>query len=133
MISNQTQLVLSGTSTGSSRNRKKGAAFNRDQCNLLKVDENTKKENLLKRFNAIVEKRVVHHDQQAQTAAGTLVKTKFSSEKNYLWNKCRYSEETKECFYVQSFLDSGKVSVGERVFIEKIDQVKRARRVNSEV
>ena len=52
-----------------------------------------------------------------------LINSRFDSSGNYLWDKCRYFQDSDEAFYVQLFVDSGKFKVGNQVFIEKHTQV----------
>ena len=52
----------------------------------------------------------------------SFIKTKFKSENKYLWDLCRYFDQSEEHFYVRVFLDSGKFLVGHQLFIDKPNQ-----------
>ena len=49
----------------------------------------------------------------------TLLKSKFSSENNYLWDKCKYFSQPNESFYVKMFLKSANFNVGGLLFINR--------------
>ena len=58
-----------------------------------------------------------------------LAKTKYSTESNYLWNKCKYFDEDVQAFYID-LLKSGKYIVGNRVFIDPPPEVKNEKCVS---
>ncbi|CAF0958041.1 unnamed protein product [Brachionus calyciflorus] len=101
---------------------KKGASI---ESVLLLTDDETRSTNLSSKFASLLEKQI-KYDFIENQKENYFVKTKFKSEKNYLWNKCKYFKETEENFYVQIFLDTGRFTVGHQVFIDKTDQEKFA-------
>lgn len=91
---------------------------------LLLTDEETRHSIVSKRFASILERQINYSQEfELSSERNTFVKSKFTSEKNYLWNKCKYFQETEESFYVKIFLETGRFKIGHQVFIEKTDQV----------
>jgi len=77
------------------------------------------------RFAQILAKNKISYDNDRTTTGRQqpLVPTRFKSEGNYLWDRCKYYAESSECFYVRVFLECGKLSVGQQVFAQKLDEV----------
>jgi hypothetical protein len=94
---------------------------------LAKTNPETRLENLTTRFSFILQNQINYNvdtkEAENSRATKSLVKTKFSSDNGYLWNKCKYFLEAEENFYVKLFLDSGKFLVGHQLFIDKTDEV----------
>ncbi len=86
--------------------------------------QNTRLANLLennkKRY---IEAKQIYNSQESKSNCNCFVKTRFSSSKNYLWERCNYFSQSEEYFYVKIFLDTGKFLVGHQVFVEKLNQV----------
>lgn len=98
----------------------RGNTKSNEPSKLLEIDEKTKSEILSKRFKAIITQKIIYPSSpSSSTTTSTLTITKFPSTDNYLWDKCKYFGETKEHFYVRSFVDSGQFYVTNRVFIDK--------------
>lgn len=85
------------------------------------TDDETRATNLSAKFAQLLEKQIKYEAQDE--IINYFVKTKFKSDKNYLWNKCKYFKESEENFYVQIFLDTGRFTIGHQVFIDKTDKV----------
>ena len=66
--------------------------------------------------------QIRYGERTVSSTSTPLVKTKFKSTNNYLWDRCRYLSESDDSFYVKVFLDSGKFTVGHQVFIQKMDE-----------
>ena len=49
----------------------------------------------------------------------SLVKSKFSNETNYLWDKCKYFSQPNESFYVNMFIKNANFNVGGLLFLNK--------------
>ncbi len=75
------------------------------------------------RFSLIVSKNLINYDKQNLGKHQPLVATRFSSEGNYLWDRCKYFTESNDSFYVRVFLECGKFCVGKQVFAQKLDEV----------
>lgn len=90
---------------------------------LLLTDDETRTGIISKRFALILEKQIDYSFTDSKDT-GKFVKTRFSSKKNYLWDKCKYFKETEDFFYVNVFLKTGKVKVGHQLFIDKTDEEK---------
>ena len=100
----------------------------RQESLLTTTNPDTRLENLTTRFSGILQNQInynvdLEEVERNDKVKNSLVKTKFNSDNNYLWNKCKYFLESEENFYVKLFLDSGKFLVGHQVFIDKTDEV----------
>jgi hypothetical protein len=84
----------------------------------------------IKRFTLIV-KNTVKYDEDASAALDEdekrerrLVRTRFTTENNYLWDRCRYFNESCELFYIRQILDIDNIlTKPNQLFIEKNNKV----------
>jgi hypothetical protein len=88
---------------------------------LVTTSHEQKETILKKRFEKILAQKIDYTNIETNELS-QLIETKFDMSGNYLWNKCRYFEESEEAFYVKLFLDSGKFLVGNQVFAENLTQ-----------
>jgi hypothetical protein len=92
--------------------------------NLLLYDKQDRERILADRLSAILENQINFNESSVASVTSTfLVKTKFSSLNNYLWNKCKYFNQANESFYVEIFVTKSNVKVGGQLFATKEDQV----------
>ena len=66
---------------------------------------------------------MIDYEVESSVEIEPFVQTKFKSDDNYLWDRCKYFSESKELFYVPVFLESGKFIVGNQVFAQKFNEV----------
>ena len=103
--------------------------INKLESVLVLTDDETRLCIISKRFSNIlcntIEYACEPNELDNNSSKKRFVKTKFNTDSNYLWNKCRYFLESDECFYVKLFLEKANFQVGGQVFVEKPDEVKR--------
>jgi hypothetical protein len=92
----------------------------------LITDDETRTAKLTKRFGLILENQINYQaiDSNIIQSESNLIKTKFNSEKNYLWGRCSYFEENCDKFYIsQIFAIDNIISKPNQLFIEKTNKV----------
>jgi hypothetical protein len=94
-----------------------------ENSTLNKYDEQQQREIIANRMSNLMRVQVPPGTGGESDPPPPLVRTKFDSDANYLWNMCHYFDEPAEAFYVRSFLELGRVAVGHRIFIDKPEQV----------
>jgi hypothetical protein len=101
--------------------------INKLESALVLTDDETRVCIISKRFSNILSNTIDYafesNDLERISSKKRFVKTKFNTDSNYLWNKCRYFLESDECFYVRLFLEKANFQVGGQVFVEKPDEV----------
>jgi hypothetical protein len=93
------------------------------QLSILQLyDQHDRERVLSERLAAILDRQIKFETNKLQTSY--LIKTKFESKTNYLWDKCRYFAQTSDSFYVKAFVSHGSFRIGGQLFATKEDQVR---------
>jgi len=86
------------------------------ESKFLLTDDEDRRKHIDAKLNEILADQV---DLSVKFKQSSLIKSKFSNEYNYLWDKCKYFSQPNESFYVNMFIKNANFNVGGRLFLNK--------------
>jgi hypothetical protein len=86
------------------------------ESKFLLTDDEDRRKHIDAKLNEILADQV---DLSVKFKQSSLIKSKFSDEYNYLWDKCKYFSQPNESFYVNMFIKNANFNVGGRLFLNK--------------
>ncbi len=90
---------------------------------MLKLKSDKDRELIIQnRLDILLENNRIKYNEKKIDLRPCLVKSKFTTQNNYLWDRCKYFSESEDFFYVKVFLDSGKFLIGHQFSVQKNNQ-----------
>lgn len=100
---------------------KKGGKIHQDvEPVLLMTDDEDRRRLISQRLSSIMLNQL---DLTVIKHTNCLKKSKFNTQTNYLWDKCKYFTENSNLFYVNIFLQNANFHVGGQLFVQKENEV----------